>query len=280
MPQVLNHNKAYLALRFSNEIGTTRLTERRHFGSLRIQKPFYPEALSICHVIIIHPSGGIVSGDQLSITTHVGDNAHVVLTTPGASKWYRANQKISKQQITLSATSAASIEWLPQETIFFNGANVQLEHNIMLASDSCYIGGEILCFGRTASGELFRNGNIVQRTKIYRAGKLLWFEQGILHANAASMGNVLILSGNTVCATLIAISNKTFNSTLINQLREKLTILEQDGRTGTTQIKQTLILRYLGNSSQIARHWIMNAWQCIRPKLIGREGIIPRIWHT
>jgi len=173
------HDVARLRLGFSDDAGVTRMTERSHFGPLRVQKPLYPEHPSICHAIIVHPPGGIVGGDELHIDATLGDQAHALLTTPGAGKWYRANGNLSHQYVTLQAAAGARLEWLPQETIFFNEADVRLEHKVTLAVDASYIGGEILCFGRTASGESFTRGSVGQRTSIRRDGKLLWFEQGV-----------------------------------------------------------------------------------------------------
>ena len=270
---------ARLRLGFSDDTGVTRMTERSHFGPLRVQKPLYPEHPSICHAIIVHPPGGIVGGDELHINATLGDQAHTLLTTPGAGKWYRANGNLSHQYVTLQAAAGARLEWLPQETIFFNEADVRLEHTVTLAADACYIGGEILCFGRTASGESFTRGSVGQRISIRRDGKLLWFEQGVLQANAASMHSPLSLAGYTVCATLIAVG-KTMSPAFLQTLREETAVATEDGRSGATQMKQILVARYLGHSSEAARHWMARAWQRIRPELMTHEAVIPRIWNT
>ena len=273
------HEQARLSLKFADDGGTTRLVERSHFGPLRVQKALYPEHPAVCHAVIVHPPGGILGGDQLSINAHVGAGAHALLTTPGAGKWYRANGFISQQQVKLTVDAGAALEWLPQETIFFNHADVRMEHQLELAADARYIGAEILCFGRTASGESFTGGRVSQRTKIRRDGKLLWFEQGCLQAGTASMQSPLALAGFTVCATLIAVG-KNMSAAFLTQLREESAAMAGDGRSGATLMKQVLVLRYLGHSSESARQWLMHAWQRIRPELIGRDAVIPRIWNT
>jgi urease accessory protein len=278
---VRHHEHARLTLGFADDNGTTRMIKRSHFGPLRVQKPLYPEHPAVCHAIIVHPPGGILGGDQLNITAHAGAAAHALLTTPGAGKWYRANGFRSQQQVTLTADVGGVLEWLPQETIFFNDADVRMEHQVDLAADASYIGGEILCFGRTASGETFASGRVAQRTSIRRDGKLLWFEQGALRAGTSSMHSPLALAGYSVCATLIAVG-KTMNAAFLTQLREETSALAaaDNARSGATQMKQILVLRYLGNSSQSARLWLSHAWQRIRPELIQRDAVIPRIWNT
>jgi urease accessory protein len=252
------------------------MLERSHVGPLRVQKPLYPEGGSVCHAIVVHPPGGVVGGDELNIDVRAGDRANALLATPGAAKWYKANGKISRQQVRIDAGANASIEWLPQETIFFDGAHVQLDHAVTLAADASYIGCEILCFGRTASGESFDSGRIEQRTSIRHGGKLLWFEQGNLAAGSPAMTSPLGLAGKTVCATLIAVGN-VVPATVISALRDA-----GGGEVayGVTQMKSVIVVRYLGDSSETARRLMISAWQMLRPALTGREAIVPRIWNT
>ncbi len=198
---------AWLSLRFADYDGKTRLMERSHFGQLLVQKPFYlkEEDREVCHTIIVHPPAGVCGGDELRLTSHVGAAGKVQITTPGASKWYKANGHISRQEVNLDVETGAALEWLPQEAIFFDNAHVQLINNITLAKDSTFIGCEILCFGRTRSGEFFNGGQITQRTKIHREGKPIWFEQLQLAGGGPAMKSPLYLSDKTVCATLIVV---------------------------------------------------------------------------
>lgn len=273
-------NQAWLSLAFGDDQGTTRLLDHAHYGPLRVQKALYPEHPSICHAIIVHPPGGVVGGDQLTIKASVGARAHAFLTTPGAAKWYQANGKLSQQQVRLQLADGAALEWLPQETIFFDRAEVALEHQVELQGDARYIGGEILCFGRTASGETFNSGRISQQTSIRRDGKLLWFEQGALSGGSAAMQSRLGLADCTVCATL-TVAGKVFPASFVQQLRDCASQLS-GGRAGVgaSQVKSVLVLRHLGHSSELARQWMMQAWQMLRPELLGHDAHIPRIWNT
>jgi urease accessory protein len=270
--------QAWLALGFANDAGTTRLVERSHYGPLRVQKPLYPEGNQVCHAIVVHPPGGVVGGDALDIHACVGDDASAFITTPGAAKWYKANGRVSWQNVQLNVGANAVLEWLPQETIFFDAAHVQLEHTVALDKDATYIGCEILCFGRTASGESFASGRIDQRTGIRRDGKLIWFEQGTLAADGAAMKSPLGLAGKTVCATLIAVG-KPVSATVIATLRALAGAGNEDA-FGVTQLKSVIVARYLGNSSEAAKQLMTKVWQELRPTLTGREAVIPRIWNT
>ncbi|MDO9216456.1 MAG: urease accessory protein UreD, partial [Lacisediminimonas sp.] len=156
-------------------------------------------------------------------------------------------------------------------------AEVELDSEISLAAHATYIGCEILCFGRTASGESFRSGGVTQRNRIRREGKLIWFEQGRLQAGTAAMSSPLGLAGNSVCATLIA-AGKQVPAALLQAIRDELEPLAPG--FGITQLKHVLVARYLGNRSESARHAMLTAWRHLRPILIGHPGVTPRIWNT
>ncbi|SHG99885.1 urease accessory protein UreD [Massilia sp. CF038] len=265
--------QASLRLRFDDDGGTTRLTRREHRGPLRVQKPLYPEGPGICHAIMIHPPGGVVGGDALDIVVTAGAATHALLTSPGAAKWYRANGRISRQQVRLTVGAGAALEWLPQETIFFNDAHMRMQHDVELAADGRYIGWEILCFGRSASGERFARGMIAQRTSIRRGGALLWWEQGRLDGAGSAMHSVLGLNGATVCATLIGVGAPATPS-LLAALRAI------DPALAVTQIKSLVCARLLCGDSEHARAVMTRVWQTLRPHLLGCEATVPRIWHT
>jgi urease accessory protein len=272
------HCQARLSLGFADDAGTTRMVERSHFGPLRVQKPLYPEGREVCQAIIVHPPGGVVGGDELSIDAYANANAKAFITTPGAAKWYKANDRVSRQDVHLKIADHASLEWLPQETILFNAANVRLNHAVSLAEHASYVGCEILCFGRTASGESFESGRVEQRTEIRRDGKLLWYEQGAI--SGASMHSPLAMAGKTVCATLIAVG-KTLRPSVIGAVRDEAArhLMGAD-QFGATQMKSVFVVRYLGHSSEAAKQLITRAWQTLRPELLDREAVLPRVWNT
>jgi urease accessory protein len=269
-----DHWRATLSLGFADDRGTTRLVERSHFGPLRVQKPLYPEHPSVCHAIVVHPPGGVVGGDQLAISARVGAQAHAFVTTPGAAKWYRANSHVSRQTLTLQVGAGAALEWLPQETIFFNGADVRLDTEVDMEADANFITADILCFGRTASGERFDRGRVGQRMQVRRGGRLVWFEQGALCGGDAGMTGPLGLNGHTVCATLLAVGRQA-GAACIQALRE-----EASPQFGVTQMKSVLVARYIGDSSQEARRLMHRAWRLLRPVMLEREAVTPRIWNT
>ncbi|MCP5243422.1 MAG: urease accessory protein UreD [Burkholderiales bacterium] len=272
---------ASISLTFDKEAGKCRLAARKHFGQLYVQKPFYPEGPDVCHVVLVHPPGGIVGGDRLEIASHVGKDASVQVTTPGAAKWYRSNGRTSFQTVTLDVKAGGVMEWLPQETIFFDDAQVELVQNIRLEKNSTFIGCEIFCLGRTAFGESFNSGRIRQKVTIQRENQLLWYEQLNLLGGSKAMRSPLILANKTVCATLLAASDSVQSADLINTLRSQAADADNGaGMLGVSQVKSIIVARYLGNSSEVARGVMLKLWDVLRPALLGRAAEVPRMWNT
>lgn len=272
--------QASLTLGFADDAGTTRLFNKLHYGPLRVQKALYPEDAKVCQAIIVHPPGGVVGGDQLEIDIGVGDNAHAFITTPGAAKWYQANGKVSHQAVHLHVNENAALEWLPQETIFFDTADVVLDQHVELAAGATFLGCEILCMGRRGSGEVFNTGRIRQRSSIRREGRLIWWEQGDMLGGR--LDSPLALNGRTVCATLIA-AGKPLPAAVMNDLLAQIRAdIAADGEHvfGVTQTKGVLVARHLGDDSETARRLMLTVWRRLRPHLLEREAVTPRIWQT
>lgn len=272
---------ASIFLAFDKEAGRSRLALRKHFGQLYVQKPFYPEGPEVCHIVLVHPPGGVVGGDRLEIANHVGADAHVQVTTPGAAKWYRSNGRVSYQNVTLDVKTGGAMEWLPQETIFFDDAQVELVQNVNLEKKATYVGCEIFCFGRTAHGESFNSGRIRQKISIRRDHKLIWYEQLNLLGGDKAMRSSHVLANKTVCATLLAVSDSIHSSDLINALRSQMVDVDHNaGMLGVSQVKSVIVARYLGNSSEVAREVMLKLWAILRPALLGRIAEVPRMWKT
>lgn len=279
---------ASLTLGFADDDGVTRLYNNRHVGPLRVQKALYPEDRKVCHAIVVHPPGGVVGGDRLDIDIGVGDDAHACITTPGAAKWYRANGKCARQNVHLHVNADAALEWLPQETIIFDQADVLLDQHVELAAGASYIGCEILCFGRRGAGERFDTGTVTQRTSIRREGRLLWWEQGRLTGarqdSRAAASSPLMLGGRTVCATLIAAGKPLAPAAMAALLAAIRADAAQAGVDpygfGVTRTKGVLVARHLGDDSELARRLMLAVWRHVRPALLGRDAVTPRSWLT
>lgn len=262
---------ARLDLGFRPAEGKTVLAERRQEGPLVVQKPLYPEGERVCHAIIVHPPGGIAGGDELELRSSVAQGGHALLTTPGAGKWYRSAGAQASQKLAFAVDGI--LEWLPRETIVFNDARARLECTVHLKGDARYIGWEVLCFGRSGSGEHFAKGTIGLETAIARDGRLLWLERGRIDGGGALMASATGLGGRSVCGTLVAAGPLAPDA--LGACREK-----GGGEVAITALPGVLIARYLGDSSEAALRAFAAIWSVLRPSLAGRQAVEPRIWRT
>ena len=161
--------EAHLELEFRREAARTVLSTRRHTGPLRVQKALYPEGADVCQAIVVHPPGGIVGGDSLAIDVDVGTGAHAQLTTPGATKWYRSAGSVARAETALRVAAGAVLEWLPQEAMLFDGARASIALRVDLAPGARFIGWDVICLGRTASGERFDVGRAAPESSSFVA---------------------------------------------------------------------------------------------------------------
>ena len=266
--------KASLSLGFSFENKKTKLTRKVHDGPLVVQKPLYPEGEGICHAIVVHPPGGIAGGDELVLDVDAGQDSSVLLTTPGAAKWYRSSGPWASQRIAFRV--AGTLEWLPQETIVFDGALAQTRCDVDLDGEASLIGWEIVCLGRTGSGERYARGSYRSAISIRREGRLQWLERGRIDGGGRLLDSPAGLGGNPVFGTLFA-SFSHFDKRILIEMRDQNPIA---GRGSVTLLPGILLARYLGDSSEAARRYFLALWRILRPVLTGREAVEPRIWRT
>jgi urease accessory protein len=270
--------RASLDLTFARRDDATLLVERRHSGPLRVQKPLYPEGRALCHALVLHPPAGIAGGDELALRVHAHDGAQALLTTPGAGKWYRSAGPHAAQAVSIRVDAGASIEWLPQESIVFDGALARMSTAVELAEDARYLGLEILCLGRRASGERFTRGHLALATDIRCAGVPLWHERARLDGGSPLLHSPVGLASATVCATVLAAGSDIAAATLA--ACRAVPLVEASAQAGVTALPKLFVGRYLGHSAAAARAWFFGLWQTLRPALIDRAAATPRIWNT
>ena len=260
--------KARLCLGFENREGKTVLSRREHDGPLVVQKALYPEGDAVCHAIVVHPPGGIAGGDELSLNSKIQENAQVLMTAPGAAKWYRSAGPWARQRLLFDVQG--TLEWLPRESIVFDAARASLECDVEMGDEGRYIGWEVVCLGRTGSGERFGRGELRSRTALKRGGRLLWREQGSIDGGGRIMSSPAGLGGRSVFGTFLCAAAGEFPS-VKGEISPTLAV---------TKLPGVLVARYLGDSSGEAMAQFIRLWKVLRPALIGRDAIEPRIWGT
>ena len=264
---------AELELGYGRDGETTRPTLRRHKGPLRVQKHLYGEGPEVCQHIIVHPPGGIAGGDRLDIAATVGANAWAQLTSPGAAKWYRAKGP-AYQRLELKVGAGATLEWLPQETIVYCGAQAELSTCIELEGDARLCYWDMVALGRPASGERFNTGHFQARLDIRRDGQLLWHERQRIRGDDGLLDSPIGLAGQPVFATLL------ISGEIDADLLERCRMIPSLVRGDLSQLPGLLVARCLASEALHARAWLIDLWRLLRPVLLGRAAVPPRIWST
>src|SRR5690606_35801745 len=150
----------------------TVISELAHEGPLRVQRPFYPEG-DLCHVYLLHPPGGLVGGDTLDINIKTHTGARALFTSPGSSKFYRSAGDFAVMNLQLQVSSGSSLEWFPQETIFYPGAKAKINTTIEVADNATFMAWDISCLGMPVKQEKFLTGEVNNRFMLQRNGKPL-----------------------------------------------------------------------------------------------------------
>lgn len=265
--------QAQLDLEFSKRSHKTVLSHRKQYGPLTVQRAFYPEG-DVCHLYILHPPSGIVGGDMLTINSAVKTQAHALLTTPGATKFYRSQGKTAYQQQNLTVDEQASLEWLPQENIYFPGAIARVKTQVDLAEEARFIGWETHCFGLPTNNEPFSTGQLSLDFSLSRVGKPILIER--MQVNAERFIAPTGLRGHPVMSMLVA---TPANNEDLESVRENLNDDDND-LIAATLIEGCLIIRYLGHSTERSRQLFLKAWSTLRPRILNRTVCAPRIWAT
>ena len=263
--------QAELNLQFACQGSKTVLVRRQQFGPLAVQRPFYPEG-DVCHAYVLHPPGGVVGGDQLQLNVQIEHGAHALLTTPGATKFYRSAGLQAVQQQRFQVNEGC-LEWLPQETILFPAAYAQIHTRVDLTPEARYLGWEINCLGRPVISERFNPGQALFKTALYRQGKPLYLDRLAVN-HPQDLDAAAGLRAQPVVATLLATNAQ------ISTLEKAREWCNPDKQAGATLFNGVLVVRYLGNSTAQAHHLFRHIWQAIRPEIVGRAASMPRIWNT
>jgi urease accessory protein len=278
----------------SLDIGMTRVAGRTvashvsHAGPLRMQKVLWPEGPELAHLILLHPPSGLAGGDSLALTLTQAPDTRVLLTTPGAGRWYRADSPAT-QTIDLRVGGRGSLEWLPQETVLHDGVQGVQHMTVDVAPDAAAIGMDILVLGRKASGEHRVRGDFRSHLTLRRADRLLLSE--VTRVGRAEQG-IAALGRAHVSGLLWAVAPAPMHTDLAEAVEAALDASlgaspdthgrGRDGALAGVSVvdPHLLLVRAVGESPEQIRHALAAAWAVLRPILIGRAAVAPRIWMT
>lgn len=282
--------QAALSLGFRHDGVRTVLGRRWHRGPLRIQKLLYPQACGPCHALLVHPPSGIASGDVLKLDVEVATRAAVLMTTPGASKWYRSrgHGASARQEIVLKVDAGGALEWLPQEAVVHVGAHAAQSLQMRLQPGARLLGWDLVQLGLPARGERFLSGRWAQHLSLELGGVPVWQESGVLEGDDRLLTAPQGLDGLPVFGTLWACAPDwpADAENLLEAVRALLPRPEGplvDVRAAATWLPapaHLLLVRGIAPQVEALRCLFQQVWALLRPAVIGAPPQTPRIWAT
>lgn len=256
--------------------GVTRLAELYQRDPLSLRLP-HPEPGDILEASLITTSGGIVGGDRLTVVVTAGAGARLRVYPQAAEKVYRSLGPDSRIAVTLKAEAGAWLEWLPQETILFEGARLRRDTRVEASAGARVLAGEFLVFGRRASGESLTQGLVHDAWRLTRGGRLAWADALHLEGDlAAPLASAACLGGAGACASLVYVADDA--PAQLAALRLLLPPETAESRHALTAVNGVVVGRFLGDALAVRRSY-GSFWAAARHALAALPTRLPRLWH-
>lgn len=252
-----------------------------HQGPLRILQSLYPEGDAVCHNVLVHPPSGLVGGDTLDLQVSVGTGAHGLVTTPGATRFYRSEAGLATQRVHARLEAGARLEWLPLEAIAYPGCDALNQAVFELAPGAELMAWDITALGLPAADLPYVQGTFQQHLEIAGA----WLERGRISASDTRlMDGPLGLAGQRCLATLVFAAGSAIGAERIEQaLAHARDCLEASPLRltagATSPHPQVIVLRVLSPMTEPAIQLLKPVWAAWRQTMWGLPGTAPRLWH-
>jgi len=273
------HARLHLSYQHESERTVARF---RHDGPLRILQSLYPEGDAVCHNVLVHPPGGLVGGDTLDIEVEGADGSHGLITTPGASRFYRSEGDLALQRTRIRLAAGARLEWLPLEAICYSGCRAENRLSIEAEPGAELIGWDVTALGLPNAGQPFERGTYLQHIEVPG----VWLERGRIDAADHRLLQSPIGLGSQRClASLFFVAG----SPIARARRDALlaharTLLDAsplaESAGATSPHAEVVVLRVLAPVVEPAMLLLRQVWQAWRTELWRLPPATPRIWST
>jgi urease accessory protein len=256
------------------------VVRHQHTGPLRILQSLYPEGDAICHNVLVHPPGGLVGGDTLEIQVTARGNAHGLVTTPGATRFYKSSGEAALQRTHIQLQDKARLEWLPLEALCYNGCLAENRLTIDLAPQAEFIGWDVTAFGLPLANQPFERGSLRQHIEVPG----LWLERGLLDASDARlMQGSLGLAGHCCMASIFFISgtklDRVRRELALDTARNLMAPHSLNATAGATAPNDRMVVvRVLAPVVEPALQLLKSVWAAWREVLWMKSASSPRIW--
>jgi urease accessory protein len=259
----------------------------RHEGPLRVLQRLYPEGDRVCHHVLVHPPGGIVGGDVLALEARLGEGSHALITTPGATRFYRSSGAEAVQSVDVKVAPGARLEWLPLEALAYRSCIATNRMRFELAPGAEMMGWDVLALGLPAASEAFDDpahaqGRFTQEIEL----PSVWLERGTVHAHDARLlDSPLGWAGRRVMATLWLACGEA----MPRERREALLDAARDVQQAhplaawcgsTSPHDKVIVLRALAERVEPAMALLVQVWAVWRKLGWGLAPCPPRVWRT
>ncbi|MDH5206117.1 MAG: urease accessory protein UreD [Hylemonella sp.] len=272
---------ASLQLNYTRQ-GDRCVAHHRHDGPLRILQSLYPEGDGICHNVLVHPPGGLVGGDTLDVRVDVGPQAHGLLTTPGATRYYRSTGEPARQNLHARLQAGARLEWLPLEALAYNACRAENRAVFDLAADAELMGWDITALGLPAAQLPFAQGSFAQHIEVPG----VWLEQGRIDAaDARLLDSPLGLAGHRCMAMLFFVAGSPLSRErregALDVVRASIDAHALCATAGATSPHpQVLVVRVLAPLVEPALALLKTLRAHWRAQLWNLDPGTPRVWST
>lgn len=267
------HGAARLAYRLRD--GRTALADLYQRDPQRVLFPRVPEAEPNTAVLVT-TSGGLVGGDRLQVSVAAGVGTQVLVTTQAAEKIYRSSGADCRVTADLSVADGAWLEWLPQETILFDGARLRRQTRVDMCTGGRLLAGEMTVFGRTASGERLSHGLLNDRWTVRVGGQRRWMDAvHLADALGESLNAAAGFDGAVACATLIYVAPDA-----VERLELARALLPESPLvvSAATLVNGVLLMRWLARDALLLRRAYSDFRRTFRHRVAGLPAALPRLW--
>lgn len=257
--------------------GNSRLADLYQGDPVRVLFPTPPRG-EIPSAVFVTTSGGLVGGDRLDLAVTAEAGAEAQATAQAAEKVYRSNGPDCRIDVSLDAAPGAWLEWLPQETILFQGGRLVRHTRAELAPTARLLAGEMLVLGRGAMGESVRTGLVRDKWEVRRNGRLVWADSLCLEGAIDELvGHPAGLGGATALATTIYAADDAGDH--LDLARALLSDPPEGVRAGATVVNGLLLARFLSADAYAMRESFGRFWAGFRHSVAGLPAALPRLWH-
>ena len=271
----------HLQLDYRLKDGRTTALDR-HEGPLRVLQRLYPEGDAVCHHVLVHPPGGVVGGDELALDMTLAAGSHAVITTPGATRFYRSAGPLAQQSVQATLADGARLEWLPLESIAYPGCAALNRLQFDLVAGAQMIGWDVLALGLPAAGQAFERGHFTQHLELPG----VWLERGRIDgADRLLRDSPLGLAGHSVLATLWLASGAALGRLPIEALIDSArALIDTSALAASAGVSaphaRVIVLRALAHQVEPAMALLRAVWAEWRSLQWGLTPCPPRVWQT